>query len=826
MTYNKRILTSVIVLTFLCSTQVHSSNEIFNSEFLSISPHSKYIDLNRLNGDLTIQPGEYNVDVYVNNEFIGSENITLKLSDIKVNSIEPCFTSEFYDKLPIDKSRLEKILTSVNFDKCILINNALPESSHDIDMELLRLRIDIPQALLVQKPRGYIPSSLLDDGVNSVFLSYLMNGYSSDSDNYSDKSLFSSINTGINVNGWFLRHNGTYSKNESYNSNYQTLDTYIKRDIDSINAKLNVGKKSSSGLIFDSIRFNGIELHSDQSMLPVSLRGYSPVVRGNAKTNAKITIKQNGVILREESVSPGPFVFSDLSTISGSGDLQVYINENDGSVKHYTVPYSEVIDQLRQGTQQFNVMVGELDYVNLNESEKFLEAGYRYGLSNALTGYTGAQVNNNYHAVKIGSAIGTPVGSFSADITHAKTNLENKRTKKGQSYKIAYSKTFLDSGTIFSLASFRFSDDGYMDFQTAAQLREDMRYGKTSNITIPKSRVQIDLTQDLPDGLGSVYTSLYNESYWDSQTKKNKQYQIGYSNSIGDISYYLSAARVYYNEDPETALSLNISVPLGGLLGNSSSLSSSVDYDSAGRSNQRIGVSGVNGDDYQYTYGVSASNDNKGATNISLNSGYTSKFSSLSAGYSYSEQYKSLSLGASGSLVAYKNGIALSPHSGSTFAIIEANGASGAKIGGRSGEYISPWGNGLVTNLNPYDINHINIDPTGLPHDIEIDNTKGAIAPRNGSVSLLRFISSKGYPVLLKINLSSGDDIPFSAEIFDHESNFVGYVGQSNLAYVRVKEPQGKLVLKYTDKVCVMEYKIIDKDSKINHITSICHKMT
>lgn len=57
--------------------------------------------------------------------------------------------------------------------------------------------------------------------------------------------------------------------------------------------------------IFDSVSFRGVQLASDDNMLPDSLKGFAPVVRGIAKSNAQVTIKQNGYTIYQTYVSPG-----------------------------------------------------------------------------------------------------------------------------------------------------------------------------------------------------------------------------------------------------------------------------------------------------------------------------------------------------------------------------------------------------------------------------------------------------------------------------------------------------------------------------------------
>ena len=65
-------------------------------------------------------------------------------------------------------------------------------------------------------------------------------------------------------------------------------------------------------------------------MLPDSLRGVRPVIRGIAQSNAQVTIKQNGYIIYQSYVARRAFTISDLYPTSGSGDLEVTIKEADG----------------------------------------------------------------------------------------------------------------------------------------------------------------------------------------------------------------------------------------------------------------------------------------------------------------------------------------------------------------------------------------------------------------------------------------------------------------------------------------------------------------
>lgn len=94
-------------------------------------------------------------------------------------------------------------------------------------------------------------------------------------------------------------------------------------------------------------------------MLPDSLRGYAPVVRGVAATNARVEIRQNGYVIYSTNVAPGPFEIHDVYPHTNNGDLQVTVNEADGSHKTFSVAYSSVANMLREGIWNFQLTAGK-----------------------------------------------------------------------------------------------------------------------------------------------------------------------------------------------------------------------------------------------------------------------------------------------------------------------------------------------------------------------------------------------------------------------------------------------------------------------------------
>lgn len=95
-------------------------------------------------------------------------------------------------------------------------------------------------------------------------------------------------------------------------------------------------------------------------MLPSSLTGFAPVVRGVAKSNATVIVRQNGYIIYQSAVPQGAFALKDLNTTNSGGDLDVTIKEEDGSEQHFTQPYASLAILKREDQTDVDISAGEL----------------------------------------------------------------------------------------------------------------------------------------------------------------------------------------------------------------------------------------------------------------------------------------------------------------------------------------------------------------------------------------------------------------------------------------------------------------------------------
>ncbi len=401
-------------------------------------------------------------------------------------------------------------------------------------------------------------------------------------------------------------------------------------DVRSLKSLLRIGDTYTTGDVFDSIQFRGVQLMSDDEMLPDSQRGFAPTIRGVAHSNAKVTVSQHGYVIYETFVSPGAFAISDLYPTSQSGDLEVKVTESNGAVRTFTQPYSAVPYMLREGRGKFSLSAGR--YHSGGESVRspeFLQGTLFYGLTAGFTLYGGTQLARDYQAWALGLGRGFgEFGSLGGDVTQAVTRTPSGKRYTGHSLRAQYQKNFVSSGTAFSLASYRYSSSGYYDFAEASAL--ESAQGQVDN---RRRREELSVSQSL-GGLGSLAVSAWSQEYWHRQSR-DETVHLGFYSAWKGISwgvgYYYT--RTSGQQKNDRSWSFNINIPLGGPLSDSA-VSYNTTSDSNGYTSQQMSLYGAVPTRPNLFYSVQQGYGNQGrGSNSSASLDYHGGFGNAQIGY-------------------------------------------------------------------------------------------------------------------------------------------------------------------------------------------------
>jgi len=771
----------------------------FSAAFVGAS--SSY-DLSRFERGDSLMPGDYSVDVFVNEMLITRESITFR--DVG-GQVKPCFTRNLLAVLGVDTAKLEA--SGANLDgACLDLETLIPDATVQTDAGDLRLNLSIPQVSLLRNARGYVDPKLWQNGVNAFTLGYSFNASQFESEfGATSRQAYLGLEAGLNLGGWRIRNQSNLNWGKELGLQFQNVRTYAQHDVDRLQSQFTVGDTFTDGRLFDSVGFRGVSLATDDRMRPDSMNGFAPIVRGVAETNAHVVVRQAGYVIYDTMVAPGGFEIDDLGATGYGGDLEVTVEEADGSRRTFTVPFAAVPNLLRPGSWRYSATAGQIrnDFLTL-DAPYFAEATYQRGISNLLTGYAGVQAAGSglYRSALVGTALNTSIGAFAFDVTGAKTRFSNNGGDyNGYSARLTYSKSIPSTNTDFALAAYRYSSPGYFDLEHAVQLDDAVRGGHLGGGVVEgaggtRSRFQMTLSQRLGARAGQLFVSGSRGDFWDGREVQTS-YNAGWSNSFRNLSYNVSVnrARVADGRYDDT-LYASFSVPLGSNTSRSASpptLSMQGSHDSTGNG-LTASVSGAAGQQGQFAYGVNGNFGDQNNDSIGANGQWRAPYANIGASFTQGTHSRQGSVSASGGLVVHSGGITLSNQLGDTIGLVEAKGAKGARISSGNAR-VDGRGYAVAPNLNPYRMNEVMLDPKDASLNVELDNTRLLVAPRSGAVVPLKFETTSGQAYLLRLTQGTdGGPVPFGAEVVNAAGGVVGYVGQSGQAVVRISDEAGGML--------------------------------
>ncbi|SPL70809.1 Outer membrane usher protein FimD precursor [Acinetobacter stercoris] len=800
---------------------------IFDDALIRSSSINKKM-LEQLSKGNNIVPGMYKVDLYINQHFI--EKTTINFVEDSHQEVQPCFSSALLKKADIiQKDLKEKGSDSVNAtNQCFFLNDIVDGGSINFDTGRLKLELVIPQTFLKQRPRGYVDPGLWDAGSSIGFVNYIANYYYNSFDTghttINQDAAYVSLNGGMNVGKWQFRQQSSlnYSNNDT---TWNNIRSYLKRPIEPIKSELSIGQLSSTGRFFSGLSFNGVNLSSDERMLPESMRGYAPVIQGIAKTTARVSIEQNGREIYQTTVAPGPFRIRDLYPTNYNGDLTVTIHEADGTLSSFRVPFSAVPESIRQGSFKYNLDIGRTR--DIGEDTNFANITTQYGLNNAITLNNGLRIAEGYQSSMLGTAYTNRFGAFGTEATYSRAKLPDQDYVDGWMFSANYSKTIQPTQTTISLAGYRYSTDGYRDLADVISLRKSVKDGSGfySSTFNERTRFTVTMNQSLGQ-FGTLFISGSKQQYRDNK-EDDYQLQLGYGKAFHNgvnVNLSVSRQKINYanppdssaitlqpqNSDDNTIYAATINIPLGPKNNKKQNLSMTYTHDD--HNSYQSTVTGSLGKQDSLSYNLGFSYDDQSEQGV-WNAGLQKRLNNANVGINASmgDNYWQSSANIQGAIAVHSGGITLGPYLSDTFALVEAKGAEGAKLMNTQGGVINAKGYTLVPALTPYRFNTISLNPEGISDQIELESGDKKIAPYSGASVKIKFETRQGYAVLIQAEPDQGISIPLGSDVLDENGQNIGIVGQNSQIYLRSEKLDNRIKIQWgdqPDEKCYVQYSI------------------
>lgn len=783
--------------------------------------YTEEFDTSFLHGD---QGGAANIFIYANNIMPGVKLVDIALNDRRTvkqninfvvdkstNTVVPCLNRAILNDLGIKTNLYSGWTTGLNSGsgdeaaRCDSLEAIIPDSVVNYNDGIQLISIQVPQAALSSDILKMISPSEWDNGVPSLRLNYDGYVYSTKMrggrNGGTNTNSYFSLGSTATLGAWRFYSYDTFSKNSDergWDSNHDRA--YAVRDIPSLVSTIQIGDiyTYTPSNVLGVLPLRGVTLGTNTHMMADNQFRYAPVIRGTARTNARVIVRQRGNIIYSTTVTPGSFALDDIYAGQVGADLEITVEEADGSVQVFTVPYTSLPNMLRPNTMRYSVSVGEYRDKNLSDKPVFAAASLERGFD-ALTLNTSVLGSKDYQAASIGAAwnIGD-IGAFSVDTAYARyKNLESRlmdESNEGTAIRFLYAKHFNLTNTGLRILGYQYRSENFLELSEFVSLnnRENDRSSanwsglyENGQLQRRRNRLEANINQSLGD-YGSLYLSAnYDRYYGTSETSRS--ISAGYNTNIKNVTASLNYTHNKYgSSDPDDQLTLSFSIPFNWGDNNYSTVSYSLMRNADNQYSHSINAGGSLAKN-KLAYSFNITEDHEANFSESAFLGYNSSYANFTGSVSHSKYSTQYSAGIGGGLLFYEGGVVLSQRLGDTVVIVETPDAGGVGISSNLNITTDYWGRAVLPYATAYRYNNIELDLKNARDNIELMSSAKKIVPTRGATVVAKFDTRVGRRVIVVITPESGVEIPLAASVYAETKRGreeFGMVGHNSEAYL------------------------------------------
>ena len=780
----------------------------FNTDVLDLVDRTN-IDLSQFARSGFILPGTYSMVVQINSQPISEQSVAFYPPDDDPKGSQACVSRALVEELGLKASGAAG-LTWWKGGECLDIQG-LPGMEVAGDLATSTLSINLPQAYLEYSAINWDPPSRWDEGVPGLLVDYNVTAQASHQKNDSVRHNFSGNGTvGANAGAWRLRADwqGRVDRDRDQAARHPTLEWsryYAYRAIPALKARLVLGEDYLYSELFDSFRFTGAALNSDESQLPPNLRGYAPEVVGVAKTNARVIISQQGRVLYETLVAAGPFRIQDLND-AVSGRLDVRVEEQDGSVHTFQIDTAGVPYLTRPGQVRYKLASGRPSNLQYGGDGDFFGSGeFSWGISNGWSLYGGGITDNNYRALSVGAGRELlAFGAVSLDATQSHASVWNE-TLSGKSYRLQYSKKFEEYDSQVTFAGYRFSEKNYLSMSEYLDARHYGRNGELAGLDKEseysgswkpiggsKALYTATLNKQFRDLGATVYLSYNKQTYWERPATQrwnvsmSRYFNVG---SVKNLSVSLNMYRTQEYNYKDNGMALTVSLPLG----RSGTLS--LDANRA---------AGKNSFSTRYSDRLDERNSYQLSASDNAASGYLSHIGDQAdidlAASKQQGDYTSLSVSARGGGTLTAHGAALhrTNSTGGTRLMVDTAGVPDVPVRGYGAPTRSnAFGKAVISDIGSYQRTAASVDLESLPSNVEATQSVTQLTLTEGAIGYRFLDVISGQKAMAVLRLPDGSSPPFGATVKNVKQQDTGIVNDGGNVYLSGIQPGEEMIVSW-----------------------------
>lgn len=786
----------------------------FNTDVLDLNDRTN-IDLSRFARSGFILPGTYTMLVQINGQPVSEQSVAFYPPEDDPKGSQACLSVDLVEQLGLKASEAAS-LTWWKGSECLDIHS-LPGTEISADLATSTLSINLPHAYLEYSAINWDPPARWDEGVPGLLIDYNMTAQSNAQKNERTRNHLSGNGTvGANAGAWRLRADwqGRVDSARDRSAGEQKLEWsryYAYRAIPALKARLLVGENYLYSDLFDSFRFTGAALNSDESQLPPNLRGYAPEVLGVAKTNARVVVSQQGRVLYETLVAAGPFRIQDLND-AVAGTLDVRVEEQDGSVQTFKLNTAGVPYLTRPGQVRYKLATGRPSSLQYGADGNLFGTGeFSWGVSNGWSLFGGAITDKYYRAATIGAGRDLlALGALSLDVTQSHANVWNE-TLAGKSLRLQYSKNFEQYDSQVTFAGYRFSDKNFLSMSEYLDARHYGMNGELAGrekydehgqytggwkpVGGSKALYTATVNKQFRDLGATVYASYNKQTYWTRPATQRWNLSLSRYFNIGTVKNMSLSLNVYRTQDynyKDNGMALTVSVPLG----RSGTLSLDANR-----------TAGKNGFSTRYSDRIDERNSYQLSASDNSASGYLSHAGDQAdltlAASRQQGNYTSLSMSARGGGTLTPHGAALhrTNSMGGTRLMVDTGGVADVPVRG----YGTPtrsnaFGKAVISDLSSYQRTAASVDLERLPSNVEATQSVTQLTLTEGAIGYRALELISGEKAMAVLRLPDGSAPPFGAMVKNTKQQDTGIVNDGGNVYLSGIQPGEQMVVSWSGR--------------------------
>ncbi len=580
------------------------------------------------------------------------------------------------------------------------------------------------------------------------------------------RSQFYSANTeaGINAGDWVVRSRQFYNSVQGQAS-LQHMEAYAQRTFSDQQAMLRLGQINLSNPVLAGARVTGAQWMSEPAL---SVGGSGARVQGIAATQARVDVRQGGVLIYSTVVPAGPFELSDIPQLDRRRDLDVTVIEADGERRTFTVLAATLgLDLPARG---FALGIGQLRDSGRSAREPWvLSAGGSYPLAPAASFSGGALIAQGYNAGGAGLNLEPWPGARAQGLVQAAHASESD--DQGVQGSISLNQQLGDRWS--ALLSAGRQTAGYRELIDSA-------WNQPADLSSrPRDQYALGLAWSHP-WAGSLSGTWSTTTAFDGQ--RSSRAQVNWGRRLGPVSLAATGQwQLAGDGGLGNALYLSASLPLSDGL----NWRSTARNDSTGI---RLG-SGVQGRwDERTQYRVAAERASR-TGEVSYNGGVSrlTQASQLDVGYaSYGRGSHGYSGAARGAVVVHEDGVTLSPYPlQDTFGLLTLENVANVQIDTPGG---SVWtdrkGRAVLPQLAPFGRSNVQVATASLPRNVDVHQGAATLQAARGAVPRITFGVEVTRRLLLQVQDEAGRRLSRGTGVTDAQGQLVTLVQEDGAVFV------------------------------------------